>query len=161
LLVIITIICYLNFTEPVFTMWQHLILLAIKQYEGKSYSMFTEWLVEVYYLRLFLGLKFTDRINNSLLEKIISSFIVISGTRHIFVGIDSTGFKITHSSQYYTERTGLRRKYAKLSIGADVLQQIICNIRIRRASTRHDNIDFKPNHNEGIKYTSIICSYSG
>ena len=46
--------------------------------------------------------------------------------------------------QYYTERTELRRKYAKLSIGADVLQQIICNIRIRRAPTRHDNIDFKP-----------------
>jgi hypothetical protein len=79
-----------------------------------------------------------------LLEKIISSFIVNSGTRHIFVGIDSTGFKITHASQYYAERTGLRRKYAKLSTGADVLQQIICNIRIRRAPTRHDNIDFKP-----------------
>ncbi|MGB6593452.1 MAG: hypothetical protein WBE68_18275, partial [Candidatus Nitrosopolaris sp.] len=41
---------------------------------------------------------------------------------------DSTGFKITHASQYYTERTGTRRKYAKLSIGADVLQQIICTI---------------------------------
>jgi Transposase DDE domain len=141
-------------SNHVFTMWQHLILLAIKQYEGKSYRMFTEWLVEAYYLRLFLGLsriphfttlqKFTDRINNSLLEKIISSFIVISGTKHIFAGIDSTGFKITHASQYYTDRTGLRRKYAKLSIGADLLQQIICNIRIRRAPTRHDNIDFKP-----------------
>ena len=78
--------------------------------------------------RLFLGLsrvphfttlqKFTDKINNSLLEKIISSFIVIRGSRHIFIGIDSTGFKITHASQYYTERTGFRRKYAKLSIGA-------------------------------------------
>jgi hypothetical protein len=62
--------------------------------------------------------KFTDRISNSLLEKIISSFIVISGTKHIF-GIDSTGFKITHASQYYTGRTESRRKYAKLSIGAD------------------------------------------
>jgi hypothetical protein len=47
--------------------------------------------------------KFTDRINNVLLEKIISSFIVISGTKHIFAGIDSTGFKITHASQYYVE----------------------------------------------------------
>jgi hypothetical protein len=80
-----------------------------------------------------------------LLEKIISSFIVISGTKHIFVGIDSTGFKITHASQYYTDRTGYRRKYAKLSIGADVLQQIIYTIKIRRgAPTRHDNRDFKP-----------------
>ena len=74
-----------------------------------------------------------------LLEKIISSFIILTGTRHIFVGIDSTGFKVTHASQYYTERERdkLRRKYAKLSIGADILQQIICNIRIRRAPTRH------------------------
>ena len=116
--------------------------------------MFVDWLLEAHYLRLFLGLsriphfttlqKFTDRINNSLLEKIISSFIVISGTKRVFVGIDSTGFKMTHASQYYTERTGFRNKYAKLSIGADVLQQIICTIKIRRAPTRHDNIDFKP-----------------
>jgi hypothetical protein len=141
-------------SNHVFTVWQHLVLLTIRQYEGKSYRMFVEWLIEAYYLRLFLGLsriphfttlqKFTERINNALLEKIISSFIVISGTRRVFVGIDSTGFKVTYASQYYTDRTGLRRKYAKLSIGADVLQQIICTIKIRRAPTRHDNIDFKP-----------------
>jgi hypothetical protein len=51
--------------------------------------------------------------------------------------------------QYYTERAKLRRKWIKLSIGADLLLQIICTIklsvsRIRRAPTRHDNIDFRP-----------------
>ena len=108
-------------SNHVSTMWQHLILFTIRLYEGKSYSrMFVEWLIEAYYLRLFLGLsrishfttlqKFTERINNALLEKIISSFIVISGTKHIFVGIDSTGFKNTHGTQDYTDRTGLRRK---------------------------------------------------
>jgi hypothetical protein len=51
---------------------------------------------------------------------------------------------MTHASQYYTERIGFRRKYANLSIGADVLLQIICTIKIRRAPTRHDNIDFRP-----------------
>jgi hypothetical protein len=55
---------------------------------------------------------------------------------------------LTHASEYYyTKRAKLRRsKYTKLSIGADLLQQIIiCNIKIRRAPTRHDNnIDFKP-----------------
>ena len=53
---------------------------------------------------------------------------------------------MTHISEHYNERAKLKkRKYAKLSIGADVLQQIICNIRIRQAPiTRHDNIDFKP-----------------
>ena len=141
-------------SNHIFTIWRHIVLVAIRQYEGKSYRMFVEWLIEAYYLRSFLRLsriphfttlqKFTDRINNSLLEKIISSFIVISGTKHIFAGIDSTGFKITHASQYYTDRTELRRKYAKLSIGVDVLQQIICTIKIRRAPTRHDNVDFRP-----------------
>jgi hypothetical protein len=66
-----------------------------------------------------------------LLEKIISSFIVISGTKDIFIGIDSTGFKITHASQYYIDRTKARRRYPKLSIGADVIQHIICHIRKR------------------------------
>src|SRR5689334_13508934 len=56
----------------------------------------------------------------TLLGKIISSFIILRGTRRIFAGIDSTGFKMTHASEYYTERAKLRRrKYTKLSIGAD------------------------------------------
>ena len=80
-----------------------------------------------------------------LLEKIISSFILFTGTRHIFAAIDSTGFKVTHASEYSTSRAKLRRKkkYAKLSIGADVLKQIICNIKLRRAQTRHDNIEVR------------------
>jgi hypothetical protein len=52
---------------------------------------------------------------------------------------------VLHRSTNYAERAKLRRrKYAKLSTGADVLKQIICNIKVRRAPTRHDNIDFKP-----------------
>jgi hypothetical protein len=90
--------------------------------------------------------KLAARINGTILAKIIiASFIILTGTRHIFAGIDSTGFKLTHASEYYTERAKLRRrKYTKLSIGADLLQQIICNIKIRRATTGHDNTDFKP-----------------
>lgn len=142
-------------SNHVFSVWQHIVLLTVREYEGKSYRMFVEWLVEAYYLRLFLQLsriphyttlqKFAARINGTLLERIISSFILLlSNIRRLFIGIDSTGFKITHASQYYTERIETRRKYAKLSIGADVLQQIICTIKIRRAPTRHDNVDFKP-----------------
>jgi hypothetical protein len=87
------------------------VLVTIRQYEGKSYRMFTDWLVEAYYLRLFLLQqlskiphyttlqKFTDRINTSLLERIIFSFILFTDARYIFTGIDSTGFKITHMHQ--------------------------------------------------------------
>jgi DDE family transposase len=134
-------------SNHIFTVWQHMVLLVMRQYEGKSYRMFSEWLVEAYYLRTVLQLshiphfttlhKFTERISGTLLEKIISSFIILTKMRRLFVGIDSSGFKATHASQYYTERT-------KLSLAADVLRQIICTIKIRRAPTRHDTIDFRP-----------------
>ena len=51
--------------------------------------------------------------------------------------IDSTGFKITHASDYYTSRAKLRRKkYAKLSIGADVLKQIVCDYKDKTSSNK-------------------------
>ena len=120
-------------SNHVFAVWQHLVvLLAIRPYEGKSYRMFAEWLFEAYYLRMFLQLshiahytilqKIAAIINGTILAKIIiASFIILTGTRHIFAGIDSTGFKLTHASEYYyTERAKLRRrKYTKFSIGAD------------------------------------------
>ena len=132
-----------------------MVLLVIRQYEGKSYRLFVDWLVEAYYLRMVLQLshiphfttlqKFTERISGTILEKIISSFIIFTNIGQLLVGIDSSGFKATHASQYYTERAKLRRrKYIKLSLAAEVLQQIICTIKIRRAPTRHDNIDFGP-----------------
>lgn len=88
--------------------------------------MFTDWLVEAYYLRLFLKLskishyttlqKFTDRINIMMLGKIVSSFILLTNTRYIFTCIDATGFKITFASEYYTNRFKSTKKYAKLSL---------------------------------------------
>ncbi|HYA84634.1 MAG TPA: IS5 family transposase [Candidatus Bathyarchaeia archaeon] len=141
-------------SNHIFTVWQHVVLLVIRQYEGKSYRLFVDWLVEAYYLRMVLQLsriphfttlqKFTERISGTILEKIISSFIIFTNIGQLFVGIDSSGFKATHASQYYAERAKLRRKYIKLSLAAEVLQQIICTIKIRRAPTRHDNIDFGP-----------------
>jgi Transposase DDE domain len=53
---------------------------------------------------------------------------------------------LIQSSQYYSEIIDTKqkkRKYTKISIGSDVLKQIICNIKVRRSS-KHDNIDFKP-----------------
>jgi hypothetical protein len=101
--------------------------------------MFMEWLIEAYYLRIFPQLshiphyttvqKFAARVSGTILGRIISSFmLLLCNIRRLFIGIDSTGFKITHASQYfYTERTGTRRKNMRnyLSIGADVLLQII------------------------------------
>jgi hypothetical protein len=118
--------------------------------------MFVEWLIETYYLRIFMKLshisphyttlqKFTERINGtSLLWKIISSFISFLNMNRLFTGIDSSGFKITNASQYYTYKAKIPKKYLKLSVSADMLFQLICIIKIRRAPTKHDIIDFPP-----------------
>ena len=114
-------------SNHIFTVWQHMVLLVMRQYEGKSYRLFVDWLVEAYYLRMVLQLsriphfttlqKFTERISGTILEKIISSFIIFTNIGQLLVGIDSSGFKATHASQYYTERAKLRRrKYIKLSL---------------------------------------------
>ena len=92
--------------------------------------------------------KFAARINGSILAKIISSYILLLDYIHrLFIGIiDSSGFKITNNaSQCYTAKTKLHNnnnKYLKLSLSADLLSQIICTIKIRRAPTRHDIVDF-------------------
>jgi len=117
--------------------------------------MFVEWLIEAYYLRMFLQLshiphyttlqKFAARINGTILAKIISSFILLLNYIHrLLIGIDSSVFKVTNASQYYTDKARVRKKYLKLSLSADLLSQIICTVKIRRAPTRHDNIDFQP-----------------
>ena len=151
----------------------------IRQYEGKrSYRLFVDWLVEeAYYLKIVLQLsqhiphfttlqKFTERITGTVLERIISSFIIVTKIGQLlFIGIDSSGFKATHASQYYTERAKptRRRKYiSKLSLtAADILQQIICTIKIRRAPpTRHDTIyRFSTTHNKDIRNLTIVSGY--
>ncbi len=140
-------------SNHIYTVWQHLILLALRQYECKSYRRFVEWLHEAYYLRIFLQLdniphyttlqKFAARMSGTLLYRIISSFIMLTKIRKLFVGIDASGFESSNASSYYTDRTGIRKKYIKLSIGAELREQIACSLKIRRAP-KHDTVDFKP-----------------
>ncbi len=140
-------------SNHLYTVWQHLILLALRQYEGKSYRRFVEWLHEAYYLRMFLQLdtvphyttlqKFAARMSGTLLYRIISLFILLARIKKLFVGIDASGFKSNNASSYYTDRTGTRKRYIKLSIGAELKEQLACALKIRRAP-KHDTIDFKP-----------------
>ena len=63
--------------------------------------MFVDCLVEAHYVRMFLQLskmpyfttlqKFTDKINNTLLERIIAPFILLTDIKQIFLGTDSSG----------------------------------------------------------------------
>jgi hypothetical protein len=57
----------------------------------------------------------------------------------------------------------LRKKWIKLSIGADMIKQVICAIKIRRAPARHDNVDFQPiiTRTSEIKPLSIAVADKG
>jgi hypothetical protein len=97
-------------SNHIFTVWQHIVLLVLRQYEGKSYRMFVEWLIEAYYLRTGIQLshiphytngtlqKFAATISGTVLGRIISSFtLLLSNIRRLFIGIDSSGFINTGS----------------------------------------------------------------
>jgi hypothetical protein len=58
-------------SNHVFTVWQNIVLVTIRQYEGKSYRMFVEWLIEAHYLRMFLQLTQLHMHHNTILRDLI------------------------------------------------------------------------------------------
>lgn len=147
-----------------YTVWQHLILLALRQYERKSYRRFVEFLQEAFGVGEFLGLsriphyttlqKAAARLTHGMLVRILESFVLQAKIRKMFAGIDSTGLSHGQASYYYTKRFKLRRKFVKISVCADMKRQIICGIRIRHRQ-RHDNVDFIPLLERAVRLASV------
>ena len=106
--------------------------------------------------------KFASMMNGTLLYRIISSFILLTKVRKMFVGIDVSGFKSSNASSYYTDVAGIRKRYIKLSIGAKVREQLACSLKIRRGP-RHDTIDFTPllQRTSSIMPLSIVAADKG
>jgi len=142
-----------KYSNHVYTVWQHLILLSLRQYEQKSYRRFVDFLYECTSIQQQLRLsrlphyttlqKASSRLESTILHKILSEFILYIKVQLVLVGIDGTGFGHGQSSYYYTKPAKLRRKFVKISIAADMNQQIVCAIKIRH-QPRHDSIDFAP-----------------
>ena len=140
-------------SNHVYTVWQHLILLALRQYESKSYRRFIDFLDECIGVQQYLGLskiphyttlqKAAARLDIAMLQKILESFVMSMKIKNAFAGIDATGFGHTQASYYYTKRIKLRRKFVKMSAISDMKKQLVCAIKIRHRQ-RHDNIDFVP-----------------
>ena len=140
-------------SNHVYTVWQHLVLLVLRQYENKSYRRFADLIQECTNIQQYLGLsklphyttlqKASYRLNGTMLHKILSGFALYIKTRRksVIIGIDSTGFGYNQSSYYYTKRARLRRKFVKISIAADMKHQIVCAVKIRHRP-RHDSVDF-------------------
>jgi hypothetical protein len=81
----------------VFTVWQHLILLVLRQYEAKSYRRFVEFLQEAFGVGDLLGLsriphyttlqKAAARLTHGMLIRILELFVLQSRIRKMFAGI--------------------------------------------------------------------------
>ncbi|MDE1863744.1 MAG: IS5 family transposase [Thaumarchaeota archaeon] len=147
-----------------YTVWQHLILLTLRQYECKSYRRFVEFLQESFGMMQYLGLskiphyttlqKAAARLTHGILIKMLESFVMYCRIRKIFAGIDSTGLSHGQASYYYTKRLKLRRKFVKISICADMRRQIICTIKIRHRQ-RHDSMDFVPLLEQSVRLAPV------
>ena len=138
-------------SNHVYKVWQHLILLMLRQYEHKSYRRFVEFLQESFGVIEYLGLsriphyttlqKAAARLTHGMLIRILESFVMYTRIRKMFAGIDSTGLSHGQASYYYTKSAKLRRKFVKVSILADMKRQIVCGIKIRHRR-RHDGVDY-------------------
>ena len=126
-------------SNHMYTVWQHLVLLSLRQYKQKSYRRFVDFLHECTSIQQQLQLsklphyttlqKASSRLESTILHKILSEFILYIKVRLVLVGIDGTGFGHGQSSYYYTKRAKLRRKFVKISIAADMNHQIVCASR--------------------------------
>ena len=151
-------------SNHVYTVWQHLILLTLRQYERKSYRRFEQFLQEAFGVVEQLELskiphyttlqKAAARLKHGMLLKMLESFVMYTGIRKMLAGIDSTGLSHGQASYYYAKRAKLRRKFVKISICADMRQQIISSIKIRHRR-RHDNMDFVPLLKRTVKLVPI------
>jgi hypothetical protein len=99
-------------------------LLALRQYENKSYRRFADLLQECVGIPEYLGLskllhyttlqKAAARLEGTILHKILSEFVLYKKVRLVLAGIDGTGFSHSTASYYYTKRINLRRNSSRL-----------------------------------------------
>lgn len=151
-----------KFSKKTYTLYQHIILLALREYnKGIGYRQFCELLPDYNLLLEFLGLdkiphfttlhKVSQRLKGTFLESIFLGFASRAKFRS---GIDSTGLSLQHSTYYYEKRLEhfrkakkkkpgrprLRRKkkHQYTSIFADLDKQIILSTKLLRGS-KSDN----------------------
>ncbi|MFW6172367.1 MAG: IS5 family transposase [Elusimicrobiota bacterium] len=144
-----------KYSPKKYTVSQKITLLALKEYEDKSYRHFEDWLKVSDKIVDFLDLpeiphfttlnKFMNRIGTNVVQSIIGLF---SDEEMVDLAIDSTGMRLEHGSYYYTKRLkqlGVERtqtnKHLKLSIGVDPESQFIVSSKLRR-DPPSDHVDF-------------------
>lgn len=103
-----------RFSNHVYTVYQHVALLCLRQYEQKGYERFADDLPDKSLLLAYLGLetiphftalqKFAQRIKRTLLDLVLAMALARTGIKKIIGGVDGTGNKPNRASVYYVNR---------------------------------------------------------
>src|SRR3989344_7893673 len=137
--------------------WVHVIFLALRGLESKSYRLIVEMVAEMHGILQLLGIQQTphwttlhkaeQRLHNSFVMRLVASFVQQTRSQRIRAGIDATGLQLTHASAYYTtvlkkDRKKRRkiRKHIKLSTVVDLTHQLPMSFKIRRGPAS-DHLD--------------------
>ena len=114
-----------KFSKKIYTLHQHIVLLALREYhKGIGFRQLCELLPDYNLLLVFLGLeniphfttlhKVSQRLKGTLVESIFLGFARRAKFR---TGIDSTGLSLQHSTYYYEQRLEHFRKAKKRKPG--------------------------------------------
>ncbi len=103
-----------QFSNHIYTTYQHITLLCLRQYERKGYERFIKDLPDkslfIEFLKLnslphFTALqKFAERIKQTLLDLVLAMALARTGIKKIVGGVDGTGNKPNRASTYYVHR---------------------------------------------------------
>lgn len=98
-------------SNHLYTQHQHLVLLVLRQWMGKSYREFCEWMGVCTSVLKVLGLsamphfttlhKFSGRLDEELLDRLLGSYA--EQLDDVQLAVDSTGFSCTSASHYFVE----------------------------------------------------------
>lgn len=142
-------------SNHLYTQHQHLVLLVLRQWMGKSYREFCEWIGMCTAVLRLLGMvrmphfttlqKFSGRLDEDLLDRLLGSYA--EQLDEVQLAVDSTGFSCTSASHYFVEvlrrskekgaEIGIMavRRHLKQTIGVDVGTQLILVMRERVGPT--------------------------
>jgi hypothetical protein len=142
-------------SNHLYTQHQHLVLLVLRQWMGKSYREFCEWMGMCTKVLSLLGIgrmphfttlhKFSGRLDEGLLDRLLGSYA--EQLEEVQLAVDSTGFSCTSASHYFVEvlkrskekgaeiKMKAVRRHLKQTIGVDVDTQLILAMRDRIGPT--------------------------
>ena len=170
-----------KFSKKIYTLHQHIVLLALREYnKGMGFRQFCKLLPDFSLLLEYIELtriphfttlhKVSQRLAGSQVEGIFLGFARRARFR---AGIDSTGMSLQHSTYYYEKRLEEFRKTKKrkpgrprkrrkkkheyVSIFADLDKQIILSTKLARGK-KSDNRMMRPTINKAKELFNQIIS---